>query len=175
MQTMPMQTMPMQTMPMQTMPMRTMPMQTMPMQTMPLRPVPTGEPPLAPPMQSSSLGQDGSITTVAAKKAVMPLKKQVEDRVGNAEDYSWITGQLFYVHVGGGKWVLRYTSVDQVDRYGGSVVLAPVMDMKNYREGDLVCVHGEVMQQQRALPPLGGALYRVNAINLLERADPGTH
>jgi hypothetical protein len=91
------------------------------------------------------------------------------DKVGNEHDYSWITGYLYYVHTDGGRWVLRYATLDQVDRYGGSVVLAPGVEMGNYREGDLVTVHGRVLSEGRATRSLGGALYRVDVIEMVER------
>lgn len=120
----------------------------------------TAEPPLAPLIQ-----------TVAAKQVEMPVKKDFRTKVGCAEDYQWVTGQLFYLHVDGGVWVVRYVSVGQEDRFGGSVVLSPSVNMKNFREGDLVCIHGELLNQGRATPRLGGPLYRVDAIDLVERAD----
>jgi hypothetical protein len=113
-----------------------------------------------------------AIQQVAAKQTEqLPLKQQFQNKVGCAEDYSWITGQLFYLHTDGGKWVLRYASVDQEDRYGGSVVLAPTVSMTNFREGDLVCVHGQILNHGRATRHLGGASYRANHIDLIERAD----
>jgi hypothetical protein len=100
------------------------------------------------------------------------IAPKYQEKVGHEADYSWITGHLFYVHTDGGKWVLRYTGVDEVDRYGGSVVLTPTVEMKNYREGDLVNVYGEVMNNGIPVQHLGGALYRVNSILMVERADP---
>jgi hypothetical protein len=120
----------------------------------------SAEPPLAPPLQ-----------TVSAKKVELPIKKDFHGKIGCAEDYQWVTGQLFYLHVDGGVWVVRYVSVGQEDRFGGSIVLSPAISMKNFREGDLVCVHGELLKQGRANVHLGGALYRVDSIDLVERAD----
>jgi hypothetical protein len=102
----------------------------------------------------------------------LKVAKKYQDRVGHEDDYSWITGHLFYVHSEGGHWVLRYTLPDQVDRYGGSVILAPGVEMRNYREGDLVCVYGKVLDEGRPFVGLGGALYRVDTITMVERADP---
>jgi hypothetical protein len=102
--------------------------------------------------------------------AVVPVK--AEDQVGHEIDYSWITGQLTYIRTAGGRWVVRYAPLGQVDRYGGSVVLAPTVEMKNYREGDMVRVHGEILNEGRAVPGLGGALYRVNMIFMIDRASP---
>jgi hypothetical protein len=108
---------------------------------------------------------------VTAKQPDTQLKSSFQNKVGCSEDYQWITGQLYYLHVNGGVWVVRYASVGQEDRFGGSVVMAPAVNMKNYREGDLVCIHGELLNQGRATPHLGGPLYRVDSIDLVERAD----
>jgi hypothetical protein len=110
-------------------------------------------------------------TPAPAPRPSFPLAKQYEDRVGHEADYSWVTGHLFYVHTDGGKWVVRYALPDQVDKYGGSVVLAPAVEMKNFREGDLVCVFGHVLDDGRAVRSLGGALYRADSITMVERAD----
>jgi hypothetical protein len=102
----------------------------------------------------------------------LQVAKKYQDRVGHEDDYSWVTGHLFYVRADGGHWVLRYALPDQVDRYGGSIVLAPGVDMKNFREGDLVCVFGHLLSEGRTSPALAAPLYRVDVINIVERADP---
>ena len=104
--------------------------------------------------------------------ATTEIRKQYLDRVGHEEDYSWVTGQLCFVHADGGLWVVRYATVDTEDRFGGSVVLASVVNMKNYREGDLVTVHGSILKAGRASKYLGGALYRAEGIDIVERSDP---
>jgi hypothetical protein len=79
---------------------------------------------------------------------------------------------LTYVHSGtGGMWVLRYATVDTEDRFGGSVVLSPTVEMRNFREGDLVSVRGEVLNEGRATNILGAALYRPSHIDMIDRAD----
>jgi hypothetical protein len=100
------------------------------------------------------------------------VKKELVDKIGHADDYSWVTGQLFYVHAGGGMWVLRYAGVDEEDNYGGSVVLTSAVNMRNFREGDLVSVTGEVLKDGRASKHLGGPLYRATSVNMVERCDP---
>jgi hypothetical protein len=111
-------------------------------------------------------------TVVTVQRPNFQVTRKNEDKVGHDENYAWITGQLFYVHADGGKWVLRYSHVDEVDKFGGSVVLAPTVEMRNYREGDVVCVYGQVMDEGRATRSLGGASYRVSSISMVERADP---
>jgi hypothetical protein len=84
-----------------------------------------------------------------------------------------VTGQLFYIHAAGqGFWVVRYAPVDQEDKYGGSVVLAGAANMQNFREGDLICVHGEVLNEGKATKYLGGPLYRALTVDMVERSDP---
>jgi hypothetical protein len=107
--------------------------------------------------------------TVTAQRPSIDLPQHGRDRIGHEHDYSWITGYLYYVHANGGQWVLRYAELGQQDRYGGSVVLAPTVEMHHYREGDLVTVHGEVIREGRATSALGGAFYRVHVITMVER------
>jgi hypothetical protein len=96
------------------------------------------------------------------------LDRRCEKRVSRAADYSKMTGQLFYVHADGGLWVLRYAPLSEEDAHGGSVVLARDRMMNNYREGDLVTVQGQVISEKGSTR-LGGALYRVQSISLVDR------
>jgi hypothetical protein len=98
------------------------------------------------------------------------LDRRYESRVDRAADYSWVTGQLFYVHADGGLWVLRYAPMGKEDPNGGSVVLARDRQMDSYREGDLVTVHGEIINQKSSIF-LGGPLYRASSIQLVERSQ----
>jgi hypothetical protein len=132
---------------------------------------PAWTPPVPPVMTTAEPPQAG-VENTAYKPPVGEVQKKYQDRIGNAEDYRWLTGQLFYLHTAeGGVWVVRYSAVDQVDRYGGSVALAPGLDMKNYREGDLVSVEGEILAGRKAPGHLGCALYRATSISMITRAD----
>ncbi len=102
-------------------------------------------------------------------QATFEIKKEYLPKVGNAADYSWITGQLFYIHAEGGLWVVRYAPHEKEDRYGGSVVLTPSLAMSSYQEGDLVTVHGGVLHEGRASKFLGGPPYRGSSMELVER------
>ncbi|HYT93700.1 MAG TPA: hypothetical protein VEL76_33585 [Gemmataceae bacterium] len=131
-----------------------------------------GQAPMPAPVSTSPYAPAQPATvTITAYRPAISFQKAPEDNVGHEHDYSWVTGHLAYVRTAGGRWVVRYASLGEVDRYGGSVVLAPVVEMRNFREGDLVRVHGEVLDEGRAVPSLGGPLYRVNAIVMVERAD----
>jgi hypothetical protein len=146
-------------------------------QTTLVQPKVTVEPPKVVPASHTVYYQGTNPQPAAAPAAqvqqlpTLQIAPKYQEKVGHETDYSWITGHLFYVHADGGKWVLRYTGVAETDAYGGSVVLTPTVEMRNYREGDLVNVYGEVLNDGRSARPLGGALYRVNSIQMVERAD----
>jgi hypothetical protein len=100
------------------------------------------------------------------------IKPAYLPKVGHGDDYTWVTGQLFYIHAGGeGIWLLRYAPLDREDRYGGGMVLAEAVSLAKFREGDLVTVHGDVLNEGRASKYLGGPLYRVGSAELIERGQ----
>ncbi len=118
------------------------------------------------------------ILTAAARAVPAPPAKKVEIVQGKQEpkevawgardEYRKIVGQLVRVHVHGGRWVVRYAGLDKEDRYGGSVVLDPESaDLGRLREGDVVCVQGEILNGGRAERPLGAPLYRVRSLTRL--------
>ena len=110
-----------------------------------------------------------SKTIETETKNPFELDRRYESRVGRAADYGWLTGQLFYVHADGGLWVLRYAPLWKEDPNGGSVILARDRQMDSYREGDLVKVHGEILNQKGSIF-LGGPLYRAESIELIDRS-----
>ena len=84
-------------------------------------------------------------------------------KTGHESDYSWITGELQKTE---GIWVLRY-GAEAKDNFGGYVVLFSDVDMRNFKEGDLVSVRGNVIN-----PNARGAQaahYRAAAVDLIER------
>jgi hypothetical protein len=98
------------------------------------------------------------------------LARRYHGKASASADYSKLTGQLFFVHTDGGRWVVRYAPISKEDRYGGSVVLARDVPMDAFNEGDLISVEGEVLQEKSGLP-LGGALYRAAKLDLVERGQ----
>lgn len=59
----------------------------------------------------------------------------------HAEDYSWLVGQVEYSCIRKG-WRIRYASVDEDDRYGGSATLADEGQLGNLKDGQLVRLTG---------------------------------
>ncbi len=104
-------------------------------------------------------------------KSPFDLDRRYENRVERATDFSRLTGQLFFVHADGGLWVLRYASLSNEDANGGGVVLARDRQMDSYREGDLVTVHGQILNEKGSRS-LGAPLYQASSIELVERAQP---
>jgi hypothetical protein len=61
----------------------------------------------------------------------------------HAKDYAWLRGRVEYSRLSKG-WRLRYASVDEDDRYGGSVTLADGSHLRALKDGDLVEVRGRL-------------------------------
>ena len=123
----------------------------------------------------ATIGAAGTVITPArigleteGARNPFDLHRRYEGRVSHADDYSKLTGELFFVHTDGGRWVLRYAPISREDRYGGSVVLARDLNMDDFSEGDLVSIEGEVLSDKSGVP-LGGPLYRAGKANLVER------
>jgi hypothetical protein len=85
---------------------------------------------------------------------------------GHAEDYSWVTGELWYVP-GKNVWRVHYGSGKDNDRYGGTMTLSDTGPMSEYRIGQLVYVEGRPVD---ASSKASNGIYRVTKI--LELADP---
>jgi hypothetical protein len=99
------------------------------------------------------------------------IQKRYLDKVGHEDNYSWITGQLYYIDADGGRWIVRYATADTEDRYHGNILLPPDVNMRNFRSGDLVSVQGEILNG--GIPSrIGDApFYKVNSIDVIERVD----
>jgi hypothetical protein len=102
----------------------------------------------------------------------LPVADRFKNKVGHEGDYSWVTGQLYRLEGGnGGLWVVRYAVADERDTHGGSVLLAPSIDMRNFRDGDLVSVKGQILNGGRHSEQIACPVYRAEDVNLLERGD----
>jgi hypothetical protein len=77
-------------------------------------------------------------------------------------NYKWVVGELSYVPQKK-TWRVRYTSIDDEDRYGGSVTLDASHMMEGYKTGQLVRVEGALLDAESHEPAPG---YRVNNIEV---------
>jgi hypothetical protein len=62
---------------------------------------------------------------------------------GHAPDYHWLSGQVEYSRICKG-WRLRYASVDEVERFGGSVTLVDNKDLDQLKDGQYLLVQGHL-------------------------------
>jgi len=82
-------------------------------------------------------------------------------------DYKWLVGELSYVPQKQ-QWRVRYTSIDDEDRYGGSVTLDAAHQMEGFKSGQLVRVEGAMLNPDSKEP---APMYRVNSISVYTKAD----
>jgi hypothetical protein len=101
----------------------------------------------------------------------LPVNEKYREQIGHETDYSWITGQLYRLDADRPLWVVRYATEDIQDTHGGSVVLVSSVDLRNYRNGDLVSLQGQILNGGARSDQVGAPLYRVSDINLIERGE----
>jgi hypothetical protein len=83
----------------------------------------------------------------------------------HADDYSWLRGEVEYSRISKG-WRLRYASVDEDDKYGGSVTLSG--DTEKLKDGMHVVVKGQMHDPEaRGISPL----YHADSIQTVEKKD----
>jgi hypothetical protein len=86
---------------------------------------------------------------------------------GHADDYTWLSGQLEYSRLSMA-WRLRYASVDEVDRFGGSVTLIENGDLRKLKDGQYVMVRGHLNNPADA----GTApSYRIESLQVIENPN----
>jgi hypothetical protein len=153
---------------------------TRPMYTVTVLPATTEKPTYAAAEQQSAPKQEvkqEADTLPPPPKEVLPAACKEEDSVrrrsfaditakpgfGHAADYCWLVGELQYVHVRKA-WRLRYASVDEEDRYGGSVTLVEMGSMDSYSNGQMVRVEGQLLDSESREP---SPTYRVRSMQVV--------
>ncbi len=85
-------------------------------------------------------------------------------RFAHDPSYRWLNGTLDYSKIHNA-WVLRYASVEEDDRYGGSVTLDYSGRMSSFKSGQLVRVEGQLINPESTeLRPA----FRVQSIRNME-------
>lgn len=88
-----------------------------------------------------------------------------DPRFAHAEDYTWLVGKVMYLH-SRGTWRLRYCSVDEEDRYGGSVTLVGTNQLlSSLHDSQIIRVHGHLIDPESREPT---PEYRVDEIVSLD-------
>ncbi len=126
---------------------------------------PPPAPPLPPPVTESCVRQVGYAEPLRGGKEEVVKRRTFTDitanpAFGHAPDYSWLVGELQFLHVRN-VWKVRYASLEDEDRYGGSVTLVDAGTMTGFKDGQLVRVEGQMVNPDArgACPP-----YRVRSI-----------
>jgi hypothetical protein len=85
-------------------------------------------------------------------------------RFAHDPHYHWLIGTLDYSKLQDA-WVLRYASVEEEDRYGGSVTLVNPAGMEKFKSGPLVRVEGSLKNAdtQELRPP-----FLVDSLRIVE-------
>jgi len=89
------------------------------------------------------------------------IKAHLLGKVGNEQDYSRITGQIEIVN---GAYMVHYAIPGNTDRFGGRMILNGSLDLTGFQNGDLVTVHGSVLEGRTI------SLYRADTIEMVEPA-----
>jgi hypothetical protein len=92
------------------------------------------------PVETPPLGSRGE--TAPRRKSFVDLT--ASPCFGHAPDYAWLSGQVEHSRILGA-WRLRYASVDESDRFGGSVTLVENSQAGYLRDGDYVRVEGHLV------------------------------
>jgi hypothetical protein len=105
-----------------------------------------------------------TVPTPKPEKVMRRSFADVSARPGfaHAENYSWIQGELQYLH-SHQCWRVRYASVDEDDKYGGYVVLEESR-MNHLQSGQMVRVEGEVAEPSSTETGSKSYRYRVRSI-----------
>ncbi len=135
--------------------------------------LPAEAPPTPAPVPAvSQAGLDESKMAPAGEEA-SPARKSYVDITASpcfshADDYRWLRGQVQYSPFNK-TWRLRYASVDETDRYGGSVTLMSDRDLdNNLKDGQYVNVQGGLVDPEgKGVAPA----YRVESLQSLGKAE----
>lgn len=144
-----------------------------------MAPVPAGSRPELPPTTTPAVAAATSVSMKPnVESAATPTSFASQDKVadesaprrsfaditanpkyGHATDYSWLTGELQFVHARN-IWRVRYASVDEEEQYGGGLTIANPNALTGFKDGQLIHVEG-----QRTNPEGRDSQYYVRAIH----------
>jgi len=119
----------------------------------------------------SCANQDGpavsaaSSTEVSAGGGSPRVSDDAITTFGHAPDYSWLIGELQFVHQRN-VWKLRYAPVDTEDPYGGAVTLTNSNGTASYRVGQVVRVEGQLVDPDSHVP---SPSYRVRSLKTIRQ------
>jgi hypothetical protein len=92
-----------------------------------------------------------------------------KEQFAHADDHSWLVGEVHFDRKRQA-WRLRYASVDEIDRFGGSVTLDCTRLLSEAKDGDLVRVEGSVVDAEASDP---APTYHVKTVNVVKQVASG--
>jgi hypothetical protein len=99
------------------------------------------------PRESGVLRVDENPTITLKHEEKVPRRSfadiTVKPGYDHAADYSWVAGELQFLHARK-VWRVRYASVQEEDRYGGGMTLVDAGPMTEFHDGQMVRVEGQV-------------------------------
>jgi hypothetical protein len=98
-----------------------------------------------------------------------PLPLKPGDKHGHGSDYKWIAGVVDR-HLKGGYWTIRYADIGTDDLWGGKVRLLDDERLRDFRNGDVVYIEGELMAPKSAAEGSAYPPFRVTAVRMVEKA-----
>jgi hypothetical protein len=129
-------------------------------------PLPSKATSSAKPIEQTIRLSDAPKAGTDAKMSKSPILARLKDRIGRDENFAWITGQF---EIENGTHILYYATPETLDKFNGRIVLTPQqVDLTQFRSGDLVCVHGQLVQSKSAQSMTPA--YRVTSASAIERA-----
>jgi hypothetical protein len=137
-----------------------------------LKPVPAGTPKA--PARPAAKGTAREAGLLFPRGETGPARRSYTDVTAapcfaHGNDYTWLCGQVEYSRLSQ-SWRLRYASVDEPDRFGGSVSLAPNAKVQTLKDGQYVRVTGHLIDRDAAGP---APAYQVDSINPVEHPNAG--
>jgi hypothetical protein len=119
-------------------------------------------------MAASTKTENAPIEQVSMKEEPATDRRSFNDITAHpcfahAEDYQWLRGQVQFSHISK-SWRLRYASVDESDKYGGSVTLVGDQ-MDSLKDGQYVQIRGKIVEAEGRSTAPG---YQVDAIEPVE-------
>jgi hypothetical protein len=99
----------------------------------------------APPLS----GEEGAVKGNATVPVSTAVERKVHGTYGNGPDYGWLQGVVDRHYRG--HWYLRYCDPSVEDKNGGKVCLMDDPRLSQLKDGDVIFVEGEIVQEKETV------------------------
>jgi hypothetical protein len=97
----------------------------------------------------ASRSETGSLDRAASVPATVAVERKIHGTYGNGPDYGWLQGVVDRHYRG--HWYLRYCDPSVEDKNGGKVCLMDDPRLSQLKDGDVIFVEGEIVQEKEAV------------------------